>query len=156
MHKSGFLSKTDLSLVFTCVNFQVFSEIAGVTESFAAVAALVWSHAHVTHEVHVQFRGCGKRSRAHAAFKLPLAAVSVPVAAGMFVHIRMALPLWRGGGPGALVGHLFLRLRLAVGGVVLGGAMALGVTVQVRLKFRERGTFFTTMANLAFWHSGHT
>lgn len=99
-----------MSQVFTCVNFQVFSKIAGVTESLAAVAALVRPHAHVTHEMHVQFRGRGKRPRAHAAFKLPLAAVSVPVAAGMFVHIRMALPLWRGSGSGSLVGHLFLLL----------------------------------------------
>lgn len=133
----------------------MFSKIAGVTESLAAVAALVRSHANVTHEMHVQFSRRGKRSGAHAAFKLPLTAVSVPIATGMFIHIRMALPLWRGRGSGSFVGHFFLLLCLAVGGVsrvVLDGAMTLGVAVQVRFKFGERGTFFSTVANLAFWN----
>ncbi len=38
---------------FTCVDSQVFSEIAGIAEGFAAVATLVWSHAHVPHEMHI-------------------------------------------------------------------------------------------------------
>lgn len=54
-------------------------QVTGVTEGFAAVAALVWPHTHVAHEVHVEFSGGRERSRAHAALELPLSAVTLSV-----------------------------------------------------------------------------
>jgi len=40
--------------------------------------------------------------------------------------------------------------------VVLGGAVALGMAVEVGFKLCERATFFSTMTYLTLWHSGDT
>lgn len=137
-------------------------EVTRVAEGFAAVAALVWPHAHVTHEVHVEFGGGGERPRAHAAFELPLSAVPLSVsaaAAGLGVTLRLALPRWRRGGAGGLAGQLLLGVGLsvdAVGRVFLGGAVAVGVAAEVRFELGEGGAFLSTVADLTLWNVGYS
>lgn len=130
-------------------------QVTRVAEGFAAVAALVWPHAHVTHEVHVEFGGGRERSRAHAAFKLPLSAVTLTAStAGLTVTLRQALPRRRRGGTGGLAGQLLLGVD-AVSGIFLGGAVAVGVAAEVRFEVGEGGAFFSTVADLTLWDAGY-
>lgn len=141
----------------TCVDSQVHPQVTGVAEGFAAVAALVRPHAHVTHEVHVEFGGSGKGSRTHAAFKLPLSTVTLTVYAGLAVTLSLALPRRRRGAAGGLAGQLLLGVGLtmdAVSGVFLGGAGAVGVAAEVSFELREGCAFFTTVADLFLWNMG--
>lgn len=81
--------------------------------------------------------------------------LSVPDASGLSITLRLALPRRGRGGTGGLAGKLLLGVGLtvdAMGGVFMGGAMALGVAAEVRFELRERGAFFSTVADLTLWN----
>lgn len=141
----------------TCVDSQVHPQVTWVAEGFAAVAALVWPHTHMTHEVHVEFGGCGKGSRAHAAFKLPLSAMTLTVSAGLSFALSLALPWRRRAAAGGLAGQLILGVGLtvyAMSRIFLGGAVAVGVAAEVSFELREGGALFSTVADLSLWNVG--
>lgn len=68
----------------TRVDLEVHPEVAGVTESLAAVFTLVRLHAHVPHEVHIELSGRDESPGAHAAFEflLPHMPLTFPVCSG--------------------------------------------------------------------------
>lgn len=64
------------------MNLQVHPEVAGVTEGFATVLALVRFHTHMAHEVHLEFSGCNERPGTHAAFEFLLPNVALTFCPG--------------------------------------------------------------------------
>lgn len=127
------------------MDLEVRPQVAGITEGLAAVLALVWLHADMSHEVHVELGGGRERPGAHAALELPLPGVAV------------ARP--GRGSAGAAAGKLAFVVRVVgvVRRVRLGGAVGVpvgvpvGVAVEVRFKLCKGGALFAAVANLTVW-----
>lgn len=66
-------------------------EVAGITEGFAAIFALVWFHPHVPHEVHVELGGCDKSPGTHAALEFLLPYVTLTFRSGCNIIVRVSV-----------------------------------------------------------------
>lgn len=118
----GFLSERLLAngapvVLLACVNLEMHPEVTGVAEGFAAVFTLVRFHSNVSHEVHVELRGCDECLGAHAALKLLLPHVALTLRPGGAVRSVPSTV----GSTAAVVTVIWLSRSMAVTGPWRGG-----------------------------------
>lgn len=78
---------------------EVSPEVAGIAESFATEIALVWLHAHVSHEMDMKFGRRNESLGAHGALPLPFLTVArsmiaaVPLAGEVVMDVTAQMGL---------------------------------------------------------------
>lgn len=113
----GFLGERLLTncasvVLLTCVDLEVHPEVAGITKGLTAVFTLVRLHSNMSHEMHIEFSGCNKSSRTHAALKFLLSHMTLTFSVYSGCNVtRVSITAV----PAAVVAVLIVRLSCSMG-----------------------------------------